>query len=146
MDTLYQPTLAAESGAKAIAPQRKHSGLGIASLVASCVAGLIMFGAFALVILLSPSLTAGRNSAGLVLVGLLVVASMGLALTALGLGIAGMFQRERKKMTAGLGMLFSVLILAIVLVLMLLGRNAPRTLNRHAHVLPRTAQLVPLKI
>jgi hypothetical protein len=87
----------------------RHSGLGIASFITSIVSGICIFAAIALAGVMEASTPGGidEESAGAIMLGLALFAFMGLSLVALGLGIGGLFQKERKKVFAILGMVFA---------------------------------------
>jgi hypothetical protein len=65
-----------------------------------------------------------EESAGAVVLGLLIIGMMLLDLVALGLGIGGLIQKDRKKVFAILGTIFSGLTIGGVLLLMVLGTVA----------------------
>ncbi|MGU5664466.1 hypothetical protein, partial [Aeromonas sanarellii] len=58
---------------------------------------------------------------GAVIVGLFLFAFLGAALVALGLGIAGLLQKERKKLFAILGTVFSAVSLVVTIFIMIIG-------------------------
>jgi hypothetical protein len=62
-----------------------------------------------------------EDSAGAVMVGLILFAFLGAALVALGLGIGGLLQKERKKIFAILGAVFSSVCLVGTISLVILG-------------------------
>lgn len=62
-----------------------------------------------------------EESAGAVIIGLLLFALVGALLAAIGLGIAGLVQGNRKKIFAILGTVFSTAILLGTLFLLLVG-------------------------
>jgi len=103
--------------------EQKHSGLGIASFIISILSGI----AIVLVVIAAgvmETTTPGgidEESAGAIVVGLLLFAFMGTALMALGLGIAGLVQRGRKKIFAVLGTVFSATALAGTTLLLVVG-------------------------
>lgn len=103
--------------------EQKHSGLGIASFITSIVSGLILFLLIVIAGVMEASTPGGidENSAGAVIVGFCLFAFMGAALLALGLGIGGLFQKERKKIFAILGTVFSAVSLVGTIFLMILG-------------------------
>lgn len=102
--------------------EKKHSGLGIASFITSIVSGLLIF----LLIVVAGVMEAtpggiDEESAGAVMVGLFLFASLGATLVALGLGIAGLLQKERKKLFAILGTVFSAVSLVVTIFIMIIG-------------------------
>ncbi|MFN5869170.1 MAG: hypothetical protein ACK46A_07565 [Akkermansiaceae bacterium] len=62
-----------------------------------------------------------EESTSAVMVGLFLFAFLGAALIALGLGIAGLLQKERKKIFAILGIVFSAVSLLVTIFLIILG-------------------------
>ncbi|MBN1298040.1 hypothetical protein JXA80_14775 [bacterium] len=89
----------------------KHSGLGITSLILSAI---IAGGLFILIIvagILETSTPGGidEDSVSAMIIGLFVIMGGGMELIALILGLIGLFQKERKKLFAILGTIFSSL-------------------------------------
>ncbi len=101
----------------------RHSGVGIASFVISLVAGLLLV----IMIGVCSYLVASRHgevneeSPEAVAVGLTMLGSLFAELVALVLGIIGLAQRDRKKIFAILGTVFSGLALLGLGGLLLLG-------------------------
>lgn len=90
--------------------EAKHSGLGIASFVLSIVSLVLIFGLLIVAGVLEATTPGGMNeeSVEAIVVGLLLFAFIGTALIATGLGIAGLCQKQRKKIFAILGTIFSL--------------------------------------
>lgn len=88
---------------------RQHSGLGVASFVTSIVAGILIFLLLAIAGVMEASTPGGisEDSASAMVVGLLLFVFLGVALVALGLGVGGLMQKERNKIFAVLGSIFS---------------------------------------
>lgn len=88
----------------------KHSGLGIASFVLSIVSLVLIFGLLIVAGVLEATTPGGMDeeSVEAIVVGLLLFAFIGTALIATGLGIAGLCQKQRKKIFAILGTIFSL--------------------------------------
>jgi hypothetical protein len=101
----------------------KHSGLGIASFCVSLFCGLL---AVMLVAVSGFLVASGQNeeSIGLILAGLGIIGDILLMLIALGLGIAGACMKDRRKIFAILGIIFSSLGLVCIGGLMVLGTIA----------------------
>ena len=101
----------------------KHSGVGIASFVTSIVAGVLIFLLVIIAGVLEVSTPGGMDeeSIAAVLIGLFLFASLGAELVALGLGIGGLIQKDRKKIFAILGVVFSATALLITLFILFLG-------------------------
>ena len=102
---------------------QKHSGLGIASFVTSIVSGLFIFLLIVVAGVMEVSTPGGidEESATAVIVGLFIFAFLGSSLVALGLGIAGLLQKDRKKIFAILGTIFSAVAFLGTLFIMILG-------------------------
>jgi hypothetical protein len=101
----------------------KHSGVGIASFVTSIVAGGLIFLLVIIAGVLEVSTPGGMDeeSIAAVLIGLFLFAFLGAELVALGLGIGGLIQKDRKKIFAILGVVFSATALLITLFILFLG-------------------------
>lgn len=101
----------------------KHSGVGIASFVTSIVAGVLIFLLVIIAGVLEVSTPGGMDeeSIAAVLIGLFLFAFLGAELVALGLGIGGLLQKDRKKIFAILGVVFSATALLITLFILFLG-------------------------
>ena len=103
--------------------EQKHSGLGIASFITSIVSGILIFLVIVIAGVMEASTPGGMDeeSAGAVMVGLFLFAFLGAALVALGLGIGGLLQKERKKIFAILGTVFSSVSLVLPIFIISLG-------------------------
>ena len=101
----------------------KHSGLGIASYFSSTSAGVFLFLTSVIPGPIEPTTPGGMNeeSATAVVIGLLLVIFLFAALVSLGLGIGGLLQKERKKVFAILGTVFSAAIILCTVALIALG-------------------------
>jgi hypothetical protein len=101
----------------------KHSGLGIASFITSIISGIILFTLVGIAGFLQATTPGGldENSAAAVIIGLLLFAFVGALLVALGLGIGGLVQKERKKIYAVLGTVFATAFLLIMIFILILG-------------------------
>ncbi len=100
----------------------KHSGLGIIAFVLSIVALVGAFGLLAIAAVLSLARHAPPDARhmGQVLFLMCLIALVLANLLALGLGIAGLMQPQRKKVFAVLGTAFAGLQVAIVLLLVVI--------------------------
>jgi hypothetical protein len=101
----------------------KHSGLGVASFILSIV-GIVGF--FVLLIVagvLENSIDGGvgADDAVAIVIGLLYFLIIGIALVALGFGIAGLCQKNIKKLFAILGVIFAVGLLLFAVLIMIIG-------------------------
>ena len=101
----------------------KHSGVGIAAFIISLVMGFITFIVVVVAGILETSSPGGmdENSVEAAVVGLLIIGCILVQLVALGLGIAGLVQKNRKKLFAILGTVFSGMTLLGVVLLMVIG-------------------------
>jgi len=103
--------------------EKVHSGLGISAFIISVGAGLLMFLVFVAAGVLETTTPGGMDeeSVGALLVGLAMFGLLFLDLVAIGLGIAALFQKQRKKVFAVLGIIFAVSTIVITLALMVIG-------------------------
>ena len=103
--------------------EQKHSGLGIASFITSIFSGICLFLTFVAAGVMEASTPGGidETSPLAVFVGLCMFAFLFIALVALGLGIAGIVQRDRIKLFAWLGTIFSACSLLGTISLILIG-------------------------
>ncbi len=103
--------------------EQKHSGLGIASFITSIVSGILIFLLMAVAGVMEATTPGGMDeeAAGTIIVGLLLIALLGASLVALGLGIGGLMQKERKKIYAILGTVFAAVTLVGTISIMILG-------------------------
>lgn len=122
MEQLYTPTTPLDLPAPQVAP-RRYNALGIASLALSLVTAVGMV----LVIVAATVLVANgadESNPAMMVTGLLMFACMGADLIAVGLGIAGLFQAGRGKVTAVIGMILGAATLVTLLLLILVGLAA----------------------
>lgn len=103
--------------------ERKHSGLGIASFVTSIASGILIFLLIVIAGVMETSTPGGMDeeSVGAVMVGLFLLAFLAASCVALGLGIGGLIKKDRKKIFAILGTIFSSVILLGTLFIMIHG-------------------------
>jgi len=104
-------------------PTLKHSGLGIASFAIAIFAGFLVFVlvAIAVVIAVMAQGELDENTPEAILVGLGIIGALLIDLLAVVLGIAGLFQAERKKLFAVLGIIIGSLVFLGVALLIVLG-------------------------
>jgi hypothetical protein len=105
---------------------KKHSGPGIASFIISIISGLTGLTLFltivvAGVIKMTTPGSMDEKSATKIIIGLFSCLSLFAALVALGLGIAGLFQKGRKKIFAILGTIFTAGMILIMIFFVILG-------------------------
>lgn len=98
----------------------KHSGFGIASFIISIVAGFIEFTAI-IVAGIMATLTENITQTSSIAIGLVIIFSLFLNLTGIGLGIAGLTQKNKKKIFSILGLVFNSFIILLLIVLMIIG-------------------------
>ena len=103
-----------------------HSGLGIASFVASLLGGFAGVAVIvASVLMISEDVGAlPENDPGLILVGLGAIGCGGLILISIILGLAAMFQANCRKLFAILGLIFSGMVCLAFVGLLILGSMA----------------------
>jgi len=92
---------------------RTQSGVGIASLVIGLLCGVGTVGAFGYAGYLAvtdPAAVATPDTR-VMLVGLMIIGCMLFELLGLGLGIAGLVQRDRKRLAAGFGLAINLVLL-----------------------------------
>jgi len=97
--------------------------LGIASFVTSIIASVLTFVTFAVAGVLQTSKFGGMEYQEAPLVGLAAIGLVLVHLVAVGLGIAGLFQKETKKTFAILGTVFSSGAIVIMVLTMIIGAN-----------------------
>lgn len=105
----------------------KHSGFGVASFIISVAIGIFDFVVIAFAGLVEASEPGGMDEESVVaiLIGLFILGGMAANMAGAGLGIAGLVQRDRKKVFAVLGLAFNAAIVFGVIFLMILGSMMP---------------------
>ncbi len=106
-----------------ISMEKKHSGPGIASFITSIVSGLLLFVLFVIAGMIEVSTPGGmdEHSAEAIIIGFIIIFLVLTSLIALGLGIGGLCQKERKKIFAILGTTISTLMILGTLALIAIG-------------------------
>jgi Kef-type K+ transport system membrane component KefB len=101
----------------------RHSGLGVSSFIIAIVAGLVIFVTVVAIVakVIANQGRVDEKSPEMILAGLLILGCIGLDLLALVLGICGLFQKDRQKVFAILGVVLSALTLFGLSALMVLG-------------------------
>jgi len=101
----------------------KHSRMGIASLVLAILVGVLVFLLIGGAGVMEASTPGGINEDSTLvgLIGLGIIGCLLANLVGLGLGLAGLIQRRRKKLFAILGAIFNGLIVLVVLAVIVLG-------------------------
>ena len=100
-----------------------QSKLGIASLLISILTALGLFITILIAALMESNTYGGidEESAGAIILGLLIFGFGFLDLLAIGLGIAGIFQKTRERITAIIGTIISSAVLIITVSLIGIG-------------------------
>lgn len=100
-----------------------HSWLGITSFVLSILTGMVLLILVVVLGFLEASTPGGidEESPTAVVLGLLLILALFAELVGLGFGIAGLFQRRKKRIFAIFGIVFSVLVFLVVLALIVFG-------------------------
>ena len=100
-----------------------QSKLGIAALLISIFTAIGLFIVFLIAGLMESNIYGGidEESAGAIILGLFIFGFGFLDLLALGLGIAGIFQKTRERITAIIGTIISSATLTITLSLIVIG-------------------------
>lgn len=93
------------------APDKKHSGLGIASFVIAIVFGFALFVLIGLAGYQEVTNPGGmdENSAAAMVLGLMLMGALLMNVVGAALGLAGVIQKERRKIFAVLGLVFNLL-------------------------------------
>ena len=101
----------------------KHSSLGIASFIISVLAGMILFVCVIIAGAMAASTPGGidEESTTAMLVGLVIFFCFFMEMLAIGIGIGGLFQKDRNKIFAILGIVFSIATCLGLIGLMILG-------------------------
>jgi len=105
---------------------QKHSALGIAAFIIAVVAGILMFLAIVVAGVMEAATPGGihEHSAGAVLLGVFIIALWLLDVVAIGLGIAGLVQKDRKKVFPVLGVVFGAATILGTVALAVIGNMA----------------------
>lgn len=100
-------------------PEKKQSGLGIASFVIAMVTGIVTFVAVVFAGILASQNS--ENEIGLMIVGLMIIGAVLVHLLGLVLGIIGLTQKNTKKVFSSLGLAFNFLAVSFIGLLMFIG-------------------------
>jgi len=105
----------------------KHSGLGVASFILSIAIGVFDFLVVALAGLMEASTPGGMDEESVIaiIIGLFILGGLAANLAGMGLGIAGLAQRDRKKVFSVLGLAFNTAIVSGIIGLMVIGAAMP---------------------
>jgi hypothetical protein len=103
--------------------EQKHSGIGIASFIISILGGILTFVVILIAGAIEGSTPGGmdENSAEAIVIGLSIISLFFLNILAVGLGVGGLVQKERKKIFAILGTIFSSFTVLLTIGLIVLG-------------------------
>jgi cytochrome c biogenesis protein CcdA len=97
--------------------ERKHSGIGMASLVLALLSALslvAMIGASVVIVADDPAALEDENSPKFIVVFVLLLASLVMMVVGLGLGVGGALQRDRKKLFGILGLISNIVMLLMI--------------------------------
>ena len=105
----------------------KNSGVGIASFILSIAVGVFDFTVIVFAGVVEAGTPGGMDEESVVavLIGLCIFAGMFANLAGIGLGVAGLFQRGRKKVFPALGLSFNAAAILGIVFLMILGSMMP---------------------
>ena len=108
-----------------VAPQ-KHSGLGIASFIISLSNGFALMILIVIAGVMEASTPGGidEESPQVVILGLFILFSCFVGLVGLALGLAGLCMKNRKKLFAVLGTVFTLVMVLLILALAAIGAAA----------------------
>ena len=103
----------------------KQSGLGIASFVLSIFCGFLVFSIIMIAGYLEMSRPEGidEKSPEALIIGFSMILAMGITVIAFGLGLAALFQRNRRMSLAVLGMFFSAMVIVGTILLVIIGNT-----------------------
>jgi hypothetical protein len=101
--------------------EQNHSGRGIASFILSCISVFCLFFTIAVAGLMEASNPGATSDSVSMVVGLSALVFLFVALVALCLGIAGLIQKDRKKIYAVFGTIFSASAILGTLFLLIVG-------------------------
>ena len=109
-----------------VPPEMRHSEVGIISFVLSLLSGVTLFALFAVAGYIESQSPGGMNEKdpSTILLGLALIAAGAAQVLAAILGIVGLFQSNRKKIFAVLGVIFSMLAVLLFGGLMIVGLAA----------------------
>ena len=94
-----------------VAPPKRHSGLGITSLIIAILTGLGDVALFLICGLIAAGGDPNSIDDGIaMMIGLVLIASLGISLVGTALGIAGLVQSSRNRTLAVLGLILNGLI------------------------------------
>ena len=121
---MFEQPVSVQADYQQYAPVKlQHSGLGIASFIISIAAGIGMFILVAAAGIMETVMPGGvdEESAVAAVLGLLVIGSIMVQMGALALGISGLFQKDKYKVFAVLGVVFSSLSIFGIIGLIIIG-------------------------
>lgn len=101
----------------------RHSGMGVASFATSVVAGLLIIVCY--IAIISKTVASGgtldKHSSFAIISGMIIMALLMCDMIALGLGIAGIIEKNRKRIYAILGIIISAVMILMVISLTIVG-------------------------
>lgn len=105
--------------------EKKHTGIGIASFITATVTMVLVFMVIVIAGVVEVSTPGGLNeeSPEAVIIGLVIIFLFVLLFVSFGLGIAGLFQKESKKVFPILGVVFSLITFWGTIALAVIGNS-----------------------
>jgi len=105
----------------------RHSGLGIASFILSLMVGAVEFLVIMAAGIVEATTPGGMDeqSMAAILIGLFILGGLMANMAGVGLGIAGLVQRDRKRVFSTLGLVFNGTAILGIVMLMVIGSMAP---------------------
>jgi hypothetical protein len=102
---------------------RKHSGVGIASFILSVMSAVFIFITLVVAGVMEATTPGGMDEGapGTIVVGLMMITFFFVAMVGLGLGVGGLCQKNRKKIFAILGTIFSTVTILCTVFVVILG-------------------------
>jgi hypothetical protein len=101
----------------------RHSGFGIVSLIISILVGVYSLCPLAVAGIVEVNTTGGmsRESWVVAVIGLFLILGLGMSLLGIELGIVGLIQRDRKKVSPVLGLVFNLAAAVVLVGIMVIG-------------------------
>lgn len=99
----------------------KHSKMGIASFVISLLQGLITIATIVMAGVVTTWGPQSEHQTAFMIIGLIIFGGIFVHITGVGLGIAGICQRNTKKVLSILGLIFNIGAVLVVLFIMGIG-------------------------
>lgn len=109
----------------------KHSGLGIASFIIGIIQSIASFTAIIIsgATYATYSIPTENQEIIFAIIGLVIFVGLFIHLIGIGLGIAGLLQKNRKKVFSILGLIFNISCVMVVILIICLGLIAGRAIT-----------------